>query len=88
MAEDERMNDEAADAGLGSRSGARTDGETNMEGDAGGASGAELSGGGDPASVGEGADSQGVGDEGRGREGGGRTGDWDPGQVSGGGELY
>jgi hypothetical protein len=77
MAEDERTNDETADAGLGSRSGERIDGEASAEGGGGETSGVEVRGSGDPASLGEGS------------ERGGRAGDWDPGQHSGeGGELY
>jgi hypothetical protein len=47
MPEDDRMNDETADAGLGSRSGARVEGEPNTQGSGAEASGAELSGAGD-----------------------------------------
>jgi hypothetical protein len=90
MAEGDRTHDEEADAGLGSRSGARIEGATNTEGGGAEASGTEVSGSGDPASIGEGGESRGVG-EGGGEgdnEGARRTGDWNPGQVSGGGELY
>jgi hypothetical protein len=81
MAEDDRGNDDAADAGT-EGGGSEIGNGTNSAPTAG----AEAAGN-DPA----GFESSGVGDPRQDEGGGGqpgRAGDWNPGEQSGGGELY
>jgi hypothetical protein len=81
MAEGDMTNNDAADAAMAGGGGRVDDGGATQP-----ASGAEAAGG-DPT----GFESSGVGDPQQHGEGGGegkRPGDWNPGERSGGGELY
>ena len=79
MAQGDRTNNDAADAGA--------EGSERSEGQSAVTSGAEVTGN-DPAGVGEGrASAAGAGQGGNAGEGS-RPGDWNPGEQSGGGELY